>query len=478
MMQNKSFGKNLFLVAFSRGASLISSVFAGFLIPKFFSVSDYGFYKVFTLYAVYTALLHFGFVDGILLKLSGKSYNELDFSEMRTYTRFFIAFETCISLLMMAICLIFLHGDYLFIAAMLAVNMVFVNATTYYQFISQAVQRFGEYSAKSLIASVAKFLFVSGLFVAFYFGKAGISYRVYLIGLNIIDFSMLAWYVFIYREITFGKAVPVRSIKKDISDIFKTGIILTMAYQVSHLVLALDRQFVNALFSTETFAVYSFAYNIVTMISTMISSASVVLLPMLKKAEPATLTKFYKKSISTVSVIAAFSLFAYFPLSPFIEWFLPNYTDSIRYISIVLPAFLFTAVITIVMFTLAKVLDMSWDFFKESCIVLLLGFITNAIAYIVFKSPQSISYASLSVMIIWFVISGSKLKSKTSVGVQHELFYLITVSAGFLAVTGIIKGYIRGFFIFAVWLVLWTAVFYHQEIKKVLSAVKRKITEK
>lgn len=101
MMQNKSFGKNLFLVAFSRGASLVSSVFAGFLIPKFFSVSDYGFYKVFTLYAVYTALLHFGFVDGILLKLSGKSYNELDFSEMRTYTRFFIAFETCISLLMM-----------------------------------------------------------------------------------------------------------------------------------------------------------------------------------------------------------------------------------------------------------------------------------------------------------------------------------------------------------------------------------------
>ena len=130
------------------------------------------------------------------------------------------------------------------------------------------------------------------------------------------------------------------------------------------------------------------------------------------------------------------------------------------------------------MFTLAKVLDMSWDFFKESCIVLLLGFITNAIAYIVFKSPQSISYASLSVMIIWFVISGSKLKSKTSVGVQHELFYLITVSAGFLAVTGILKGYVRGFFIFAVWLVLWTAVFYHQEIKKVLSAVRRKITEK
>lgn len=135
-------------------------------------------------------------------------------------------------------------------------------------------------------------------------------------------------------------------------------------------------------------------------------------------------------------------------------------------------------VVAAIMFTLAKVLDMSWDFFKESCIVLLLGFITNAIAYIVFKSPQSISYASLLVMIIWFVISGSKLKSKTSVGVQHELFYLITVSAGFIAVTGIIKGYIRGFFIFALWLVLWTAVFYRHEIKRFLSAVKRKITEK
>lgn len=195
MMQNKSFGK-IFSCCIQPWCFSCFKRFCRISYSEIFSVSDYGFYKVFTLYAVYTALLHFGFVDGILLKLSGKSYNELDFSEMRTYTRFFIAFETCISLLMMAICLIFLHGDYLFIAAMLAVNMVFVNATTYYQFISQAVQRFGEYSAKSLIASVAKFLFVSGLFVAFYFGKAGISYRVYLIGLNIIDFQ--CWHGMFY----------------------------------------------------------------------------------------------------------------------------------------------------------------------------------------------------------------------------------------------------------------------------------------
>ena len=71
-MHKKTFGKNMFFVAFSRGLSLVSNVFIGFLLPKFLSITDYGFYKVFTLYAVYTALLHFGFVDGILLKLSGK----------------------------------------------------------------------------------------------------------------------------------------------------------------------------------------------------------------------------------------------------------------------------------------------------------------------------------------------------------------------------------------------------------------------
>lgn len=472
-MQNKSFGKNLFIVALSRLISLISGIAVGFLLPKILSVTDYGFYKVFTLYAVYTSLLHFGFVDGILLKISGQQYENLDISKMRIYTRFFVFVELVVSFVMLLTSIIFTDGEYLFIVSMLAVNMVFVNITTYYQFISQAVQRFGEYSAKNIVVSVIKVLFVLVLFAITVGDAIDVSYRSYLVGLNILDFLCMVWYIVIYREITFGKSAPIRSVKKDIIDIFKTGILQTLAYQVSHLILALDRQFVNFLFSTEDFAIYSFAYNIVTMISTMVSSASVILLPMLKNRTYEAVIGSYKKCLSTVSVIASCSLLCFFPLVLFVDWFLPKYSHSIEYIAIVLPAFIFTASITIVMFTITKIFDMNFEFFKDGCFIFVLGFVFNVLAYYILGTPSAISYASLIVMMIWFLLAGVRLMRRTGVNIGREFLYLSIVALGFIIITNFVHNAILGFFMYLLWLLIWTIILHKDVICGIVKSIKR-----
>jgi O-antigen/teichoic acid export membrane protein len=297
------------------------------------------------------------------LKLAGKDFSELEHERLRTYTRFFIALEGVLSLAMVLFGALLAKGEYRFVVIMLALNMMFVNITTYYQFLSQATQRFREYSAKSLIVSLLKVLFVGALFVLDYFDITAVSHRIYLIGLNVLDLGMAVWYVAIYRGITFGKGLPIRFLKDDIRDIFKTGIVLTLAYQVSHLVLALDRQFVNLLFSMEVFSVYSFAYNIVGMISTMISSLSIVLLPMLKRCTKEDVVGYYRTSMTVVSIVTAGALLCYFPFASLIEWFLPQYAGALEYIAIVLPTLLFTSGISVVMFTVEKVLDRSFAFF-------------------------------------------------------------------------------------------------------------------
>ena len=215
-MQNRAFGKSLFVVVFSRIISLISSIVVGFVLPKILSVTDYGFYKVFTLYVAYTALLHLGFVDGILLKVSGMKYSDLNLQKMRTYTRFFATLEMFVFLVMLLVGVLVADGEYLFILVMLAVNMVFVNITTYYQFVSQAIQRFGEYSVKNIAISVIKTFFVLVLLLLTVGEVINVSYRVYLIGLNLLDFSIMIWYIAIYRDITFGKGVAIETVKGDI----------------------------------------------------------------------------------------------------------------------------------------------------------------------------------------------------------------------------------------------------------------------
>ena len=303
MIKKSSALGNILKVAFSRGISLASGVVTGLLLPKLLGVTDYGFLKIYTLYVVYTALLHFGFVDGILLKFAGKSYEELDKSRFRAYTLFFAVFQAVIGMAMVGASCFLSNVDYRFILMMLGINMIIINLTTYYQFISQATQRFGEYSMRNLLVSAFKLVLVLVLLGLQYGGVADISYRVYIVCLNVMDGILLLWYIFTYRGITFGKMLSPAKLGSEIFDLFKTGIVLTVAYQISHLVFALDRQFVSVLYPTDTYGQYSFSYNIVTLISTMISSMSVVLLPMLKRVTRELASGYYKRLIAAVAVL-------------------------------------------------------------------------------------------------------------------------------------------------------------------------------
>lgn len=465
-MNNVFFKNSLLGVTFSRFISLLSSVAVGLLLPKILSVTDYGYLKIFTLYAVYTAFLHFGFVDGILLKIAGTSYDDLNVKKMRSYTRFFISFEVVIFIAMVLSGLLFLNGENLFILSMLAIDMLAVNITSYYQFVSQATQRFKEYSKKNIFVSVAKFLFIFVLVIMNIVFKIAISYRIYLIGIILLDFCMMVWYIIIYKKITFGKSESIRKLKKDICNMFKTGIVLTVSYQVSHFILALDRQFVSVLYSTEEYATYSFAYNIVSMISTMISSISIVLLPMLRRASREYIIAQYKKSLRIVSILMGFALVGYFPISIFISWFLPNYGESIPYIAVVLPSILFTSGITVIMFTMDKVLDMIFDFFKSGLVVLVVGVISNFVAYYFFETRLAISYASLFTMAIWFILESHHIQVAIEVNAYKEFIYIVVLLLLFgISVFGI-KSEIVSMFIYLLGDILLTVVFFKRDLLK------------
>ena len=61
------------MVGFSNIVVLIGGIVTGFLVPLVLGVNEYGYFKIYTLYLTYTSLLHFGFVDGLLLINAGKN---------------------------------------------------------------------------------------------------------------------------------------------------------------------------------------------------------------------------------------------------------------------------------------------------------------------------------------------------------------------------------------------------------------------
>lgn len=474
MTKKNSVLKNIIHIAFSQGISLMASIVTSILLPKILNIEGYGFFRIFTLYLSYTALLHFGFIDGILLRFAGTDYESLPKKEVRTYSRFYIVMQLIIGVVILLSSFFAPDKDYRFIIMMMGVDMVAINITSYYQFLSQATKRFREYAMKNLFLSGVKAVFVLLLFGLHILLHWQISYRVYLVFLVAFDCLMLGWYLLIYHDITLGKGEALSHLKKPLRSLFETGILLTVAYQASHLIHMLDRQFVSLLYPVETYAVYAFSYHLVTLISTMVSSIAIVMFPMLKKSGKEEIQKNYSTILSGVCAIIGGALVLYYPLVAFIGWFLPEYTASIAYLKIILPCILYTGSISVVMFTFVKVLNENFRFFRNSLLILGLGFLLNCVAQWAFHSPKAISYASLVTMAVWFILEGHHLKKLVNLSYIKEFFYVLAVTLGFLGIVQFVPQMLLGMGCYLVFFLAITLSFYPKLPKQALSFLQKK----
>lgn len=245
-MSNKSTLKKIGYVTFSNVIKLVSSILIGFIIPNILGVTNYGYYKVFTLYLTYIGLFHFGFIDGIYLKFGGVEYKDLNRQKFRSYFRFLLLFELVISLVGIVLVQVLINGDRAFIFTLLLINLIAINLTTYFQFISQITSRFKEYSSRLIILSFTNIIIVA---IMYYFGLS--SYRFYSGLIVFVNFLLLFWYMYTYRHIVFGDSESFKDSKNDVINYFKIGIPLLVANLASTFVMTVDKQIVELLFPVE-----------------------------------------------------------------------------------------------------------------------------------------------------------------------------------------------------------------------------------
>ena len=169
-VKNKTL-KDFGMVISSNILVLISSILTGLVVPKLLGVTNYGYYKIFTLYLGYTALLHFGFVDGILLMHGGEDYRDLNKVKFRRNTKFFAAIQAVISLIVVIVACIAMKGIYRFIFVMIGIDTITTNLTSYYQYVSQCTLRFKELSIRKVYQAGLKIAFTLIFFVLFQRGK-------------------------------------------------------------------------------------------------------------------------------------------------------------------------------------------------------------------------------------------------------------------------------------------------------------------
>ena len=207
-MKNAIFDKKrlkslAFLVA-SNMLTMLVGVLSGFIVPKMLSITDYGFFKIYSLYCNYLPLFHLGLSTGIYLKYGGMNYEQLNRSYFRFYFRILVLSQLFISLLFILVSCFVTNGDYAIIILSLSFTLIITNLINYFQLISQFTERYKEYSFRNLINSSLTAIVI---LTFFFFYKAEIyyvDYISYILTTILISAVLAFWYIFTYRDIVFG----------------------------------------------------------------------------------------------------------------------------------------------------------------------------------------------------------------------------------------------------------------------------------
>jgi O-antigen/teichoic acid export membrane protein len=429
-MQSEGTIRKIGFVAFSNIIKLITSVLVGFVVPSILGLTNYGYYKIFGLYLTYIGLFHFGLIDGIYLKFGGVDYDKLDKQKFRAYFKFLVYLELVISIIGVLVTIFFIQGEKQIIFLLLFLNLIAINLTSYYQFISQITSRFKEYSTRLIILSIMSILIVTLMYLL------DISdYRVYVSLIVSVNYLLLFWYMYTYRDITFGRKWKLRNVYGEITFFFITGIPLLLANLTSTLVITVDKQIVEILFPVEEFGVYSFAYSMLAMINVVVSAVGVVLYPTLKKTSQDTIPKNYLNLNRLIILVVLVGLIGYFPLLWIIPKFLPDYIDSIRVFRVALPGLVLTSSIIAVKHNFFKITSNNLSFFTLGVIAIMSNIVFNLIAYYIYKSTLSIATSSVIGIIFWYITTEIYMFRKYKIAWKANALLACLGISAFYAIT-------------------------------------------
>lgn len=469
MHSNKKFTRYVILITFTNLIRFLANAAATLIVPLLLDKENYGFYKTFTLYLTYFGIFNLGLIDGIYLKFGGVDYQDLDKTKFRTYTRFLFYLELLASIVIFLVSFLLIKGDTKYVFMFLGINMLSVQFTTYFQRISQITTRFAKQAVFDLLYSVCILIIVGILYLT-----KSTSYKVYLslvIGMN---YLILIWYVANYMDIIKGSHEKISNTKSDILKIIKLGMPLMIANLAGELILNMDRQVVNIFFTKEEYAIYAYAYNILSVVNIFISAISLVIYPYLRKMNLENLKKNYSDANSLILIIVYSCLASYFFLVKIIELVLSSYIDSIPILRIIFPIIVFTSSITVIKHNYYKALDKNHIYFYKSLMMLVLSLLANLIAYFVYKTVIAISIASIITMMIWYIDTEIYFIKNYKVHYIKNLIYLIGMLLGYYLTVYLISNIYIGFLVYFLLVIFVSMICYRPLIINVLKNVLSK----
>ncbi|MBO4594316.1 MAG: oligosaccharide repeat unit polymerase, partial [Clostridia bacterium] len=380
--------------------SLLANIVINIIVPKFIDKSQYGNWQTFVLYLGYVGLLHFGVLDGIVLRYAQYGYDKLDKKKIRSQFLLLLSILTAIFLIMTGVSVAFTTGVTRNVIIMVGIGVITRNVFTYSSYLCQITNRIRKYAILVITQRVAHALFVVVLLLF----KVN-DYRWYCVSDLFGDVIAVAISFGFNRELFFGSPEKPKEIFREFVKNISAGVLLLMANWSAAFLLSGAQMVVSWRWLEEIFADVALAFKVTSLVLMFVTAISVVLFPSLKRMEEEKLPLVYKNTRQALSFVMYIALLFYFPGKFILSKWLPYYSESLTYLAILMPIVVYSSKVTLLTNNYMKVYRREGTMFIVNLLTVAVGFGGFLLAAFVFNDLTQLRILIVAAVIVNSIVS-------------------------------------------------------------------------
>ncbi len=449
----KKFIKNVARMFIANGLSFVISALITFIVPKILNVENYSYIQLYIFYTSYISYLHYGWVDGIRLRYGGIYYEKIDKNLFNSQIILYSIVQFIISFLTLAIVFnIGLTENKLITMTAVGICMLIRLPRLMPQYILEMSNRIKECANITIIEKVTYF---ASTIIVITSGKASI---VTLLLCDLFGQIISAIYAFACcKDILKTKPVDIKPALIEAKENIKSGIKLTIANISSLLIIGIVRQFIEFQWDISTFGKLSLTISISNLLMVFIRAIAMVMFPTLRRINKEKLNDIYVKMRTAIMVPLLFMLIFYQPLKVIMSYWLPQYSDSLKYMALLFPMCIFESKMSMLIETYLKTLRMEGWLLKINILTVFLSLIITFMTTCVL---HNLNLAVLSIVLLLAfrcVVAEKILSQKINLKVNKNIYLELFLVLIFIISSWVIGG-IYGLGIYIIFYIIYLVI--------------------
>lgn len=330
--------KNIFLSVSAQAIVLLVSFIVNLVVPRFVSEEQYAYWQTYILYSNYVGLLHFGLLDGLILRYSQYDSDELDKPVLHYQVSWLIKVAAILMVVGIVFSLLFLNGFYKYVGILVSIGILTKNLFTYSTYIFQITNQINKYASIVIIRCI---VYCISIIICLLF-KANLFFIFCIFDL-VSDICACAYGIATNRKLYFGEKSTKQKGRNELLKTIGAGIMLLTANWTANMLSDGAKMIIQWKWDEVSFAKVALGFSVTNLFLSFISALSVVLFPSIKRVDKEKLPELYSQIRKPISAIMILAIALFFPLCALLRIWLPNYSESLKYFGILLPGIIFAS---------------------------------------------------------------------------------------------------------------------------------------